>query len=149
LFSLGGACYPENHIECRDLEQDLDHLKLKVEGGLDFVITQLFFDNADYFSCVERARVHSIRVRIIPAMMPIISSAQIERSASTCDAKIPHSLNAKLEAVRRDTDTARSSGIDHATTQCHELRDREAPAIHLYTLNQSPATRVIFERLRE
>ena len=149
MSSLGGACYPKGHIECRDLEQDLDHLKLKVEAGLDFVITQLFFDNADYFSCVERACLHRVRVRIIPGIMPITNPAQIERFTSTYGAKIPHPLQAKREAVRGDTDAVRSTGIDHATTQCRTLLDRGAPGIHFYALNQTPATRVIFERLRE
>ncbi len=147
MFSLGGACYPEGHIECRDL----DHLKLKVEAGSDVVITQLFFDNADYFSCVERARAHGIRVPIIPGITPITNLAQIERLTSMCGAKIPRPLQAKLEAVRGDVDTVRriDTSIDHATTQFHELRDRGAPSIHFYTLNQSPAMRVILERLRE
>jgi methylenetetrahydrofolate reductase (NADPH) len=145
LFSLGSTCYPEGHIECRDP----DHLKLKVEAGLDVVITQLFFDNADCFSCVERVRAHGIRVPIIPGIIPITNLAQIERSTSMWDAKIPHPPQAKLGAVHGDADTLRSIGIDHATTQCHELLDQGAPGIRFYTLNQSPAMRVVLERLRK
>jgi methylenetetrahydrofolate reductase (NADPH) len=148
LFSLGGACYPEGHIECRDLEQDLEHLRLKVEAGLDFVITQLFFDNADYFSFVARARARGIRVPIIAGIMPITNLAQIQRFTLMCGAKIPEPLKAKLEAVRGNEEAVRSIGIDHATRQCRELLDYSAPGIHFYTLNQSPSTRAILERLR-
>jgi methylenetetrahydrofolate reductase (NADPH) len=146
--SLGGAGYPEGHVECRDLEQDLTHLKNKVEAGLDFVITQLFFNNANYFSFVERARACGVRVPIIPGIMPITNVAQIERFTAMCGARIPAPLTARLEAVRDDEEAVRMIGIDHATAQCRELLARGAPGIHFYTLNQSPATRAILERLR-
>jgi methylenetetrahydrofolate reductase (NADPH) len=147
-FSLGGACYPEGHVECRDLALDLEHLKTKVDAGLDFVITQLFFNNADYFTFVERARALDIQVPIIPGIMPVTNVAQIERFTSMCGAKIPDTLKARLERARDDEGAVRAIGIDHATAQCRELLDRGAPGIHFYTLNQSPATRAIFERLK-
>jgi methylenetetrahydrofolate reductase (NADPH) len=147
-FCLGGACYPEGHVECRDLDQDLLHLKRKVDCGLDFVITQLFFDNADYFAFVERARPRGVHVPIIPGIMPITNLAQIERFTAMCGARIPADLRSRLEQVRDDDEAVRAVGIEHATVQCRELLDRGAPGIHFYTLNQSTATRGIFERLR-
>lgn len=147
-FCLGGACYPEGHVECRDLDQDLLHLKRKVDCGLDFVITQLFFDNADYFAFVERARGRGVRVPIIPGIMPITNLAQIERFTAMCGARIPDDLRSRLTRVRDDDDAVRAVGIEHATLQCRELLARGAPGIHFYTLNQSTATRGIFERLR-
>lgn len=147
-FCLGGACYPEGHVECRDLEQDLTHLKHKIDCGLEFVITQLFFDNTDYFAFVTRARTRGVRVPIIPGIMPITNLAQIERFTAMCGAHIPSALQARLQSVRHDDEAVRAVGIDHATTQCRELLDRGAPGIHFYTLNQSSATRAIFERLR-
>ena len=146
-FSVGGAGYPEGHVECRDLELDLTHLKSKVEAGLDFVITQLFFDNADYFDFVARARRSGVTVPIIPGIMPITNLAQIERFTSMCGARIPAPLRARLERVRDDEAAVRRVGIEHATTQCRELLAYDAPGIHFYTLNQSPATRAIFEKL--
>jgi methylenetetrahydrofolate reductase (NADPH) len=146
-FSLGGACYPEGHLECRDRHQDLQHLKAKVDAGLDFVITQLFFDNEDYFAFVERARAAGVRVPIIPGIMPITNVTQIERFASMCGARIPAVLKERLEPARADEEAVRAIGIDHATEQCRGLLARGAPGIHFYTLNQSPATRAIFERL--
>jgi methylenetetrahydrofolate reductase (NADPH) len=147
-FSLGGAGYPEGHVECRDLALDLEHLKIKVDAGLDFVITQLFFDNADYFAFVGRARARGIRVPIIAGIMPVTNVAQIERFTSMCGARIPEELQDRLDRARNDEDAVRAIGIDHATAQCRELLDRGAPGIHFYTLNQSPATRAIFEHLK-
>jgi len=146
-FCIGGAAYPEGHVECRDLERGLTHLKAKVDAGLDFVITQLFFDNADYFAFVDRARARGIRVPIIPGIMPITNVAQIERFTSMCGAHIPLDLKQRLDAVRSDEAAVRALGIAHATTQCGELLARGAPGIHFYTLNQSPATRAIFAAL--
>lgn len=146
-FSLGGAGYPEGHIECPDRELDLAHLKYKVDCGLEFVITQLFFDNADYFAFVERARARGVRVPIIPGIMPITNLGQVERFTSMCGARIPNDLKERLERVRDSDEDVRAIGIEHATVQCRELLAGGAPGIHFYTLNQSPATRAIFERL--
>jgi len=147
-LSVGGACYPEGHVECRDLERSLAHLKIKVDAGVDFVVTQLFFDNTDYFAFVARARAAGIVVPIIPGIMPITNLAQIERFTSMCGARIPAGLRARLEQVREDDAGVRAVGVDHATQQCRELLERGAPGIHFYTLNQSPATRAIFARLQ-
>jgi methylenetetrahydrofolate reductase (NADPH) len=147
-FCLGGAGYPEGHVECRDLDQDLMHLKHKVDCGLQFVITQLFFDNADYFAFVTRARARGVGVPIIPGIMPITNLAQIERFTAMCGARIPDALRCRLQGARHEDEAVRAIGIDHATAQCRELLERGAPGIHFYTLNQSTATRAIFERLR-
>lgn len=147
-FSVAAACYPEGHVECRDRDHDLAHLKLKVDAGVDFLITQLFFDNADYFAFVERTRRVGIRVPVIPGIMPVTNLAQIERFTSMCGAHIPTSLRRRLEAARDDEGAVRSIGIEYATEQCRDLLQRGAPGIHFYTLNQSPATRAIFERLK-
>jgi methylenetetrahydrofolate reductase (NADPH) len=147
-FSIGAACYPEGHVECCDLETDLTHFIVKINAGVDFVITQLFFDNADYFAFVERARARGVQAPIIPGIMPITNVAQIERFTSMCGARIPVELQARLNSVRDDEVRVRAVGIEHATTQCRDLLQRGAPGIHFYTLNQSPATRAIFERLQ-
>ncbi len=147
-LALGGAGYPEGHVECRDLDLDLLHLKAKVECGLDFVITQLFFDNAAYFAFVGRARAAGIQVPIIPGIMPITNLAQIQRFTSLCGASIPQALQARLERAGDDPAAVSAIGIEHATLQCRELLERGAPGIHFYTLNQSPATSAICERLR-
>ena len=147
-FCLGGAGYPEGHIECRDLTLDLEHLRQKVAAGVDFVITQLFFDNADYFSFVDRCRRVGIPVPIIPGIMPIINVAQIERITKMCGSRIPDDLRARLYAVQDDQEAVRTIGVEHATRQCRELLEGGAPGIHFYTLNQSPATVAILAELK-
>ncbi len=148
-FSIGVAGYPEGHQECADQELDLQHLKQKVDCGADFVVTQLFFRNADYFSFVERARAVGIRCRIVPGIMPALSWPQIQRMAERCGASIPADLAAALQAAGDDRARSERAGIDWATAQCEDLLVRGSPGIHLYTLNQSRATEEIFARLRE
>jgi methylenetetrahydrofolate reductase (NADPH) len=145
---LVGAGHPEGHPECRDLELGIEHLKLKVDAGLDLVITQLFYDNADYFAFVARARRVGIRVPLIPGIMPITNVPQIERITQLSGNQIPASLRAELERVRDDEEAALAVGVAYATRQCAELLRAGAPGIHFYTLNKSPATRAIFENLR-
>jgi methylenetetrahydrofolate reductase (NADPH) len=147
-FCLGGACYPEGHVECRDLTQDLAHLKRKVDAGLDFVITQLFFDNSYFFDFVERARAAGIAVPILAGIMPITNVSQIERFTSMCGARIPAELGARLNGARDDEGAAVEIGIEHATAQCRELLLGGVDGIHFYTLNKSTATRAVLERLR-
>ncbi len=148
-FSIGVAGYPEGHQECSDAARDLDHLKAKVESGADFVVTQLFFANDDYFSFVARARSIGIACRIIPGVMPALSWPQIQRMAKLCGASIPAALARNLEAAGEDRARSERVGIDWAMAQCEELLRRGAPGIHLYTLNQSRAAEEIFAHLRE
>ena len=147
-FCLGGACYPEGHVECRDRGIDLANLVRKVDAGLEFVITQLFFDNRDYFDFVRRARTAGVRVPIVPGIMPITNLAQIERFTRMCGAAIPAELTGRLEEVREDEDAVRRIGVHHAVLQCRELIAGGAPGIHFYTLNQSSATRAILREIR-
>jgi len=147
-FCIGGAGYPEGHVECPDRDADLAHLVAKVDAGLDFVITQLFFDNRDYFAFVARARRAGIRVPIVPGLMPITNLAQIERFTRMCGARIPADLTSALDRVRDDEEAVRRIGIEHATAQSRELIEKGAPGIHFYTLNQSPATRAILRAIR-
>lgn len=148
-FCLAGACYPEGHIESSDLEEDLKHLKHKIDCGLDFVITQLFFDNAVFFDFVRRARSAGISVPILAGIMPITNVAQIERFTSLCGASLPAELRAELDRRRDDEAAVVAAGIEHATRQCRELLEWGVDGIHFYTLNRSTATRAVLERLRD
>ena len=147
-FTLGGACYPEGHIENPSRDDDLQRLKAKVDAGAEFLITQLFFDNAFYFDFVARARAAGITVPIIPGIMPITNGEQIERFTRLCGATIPMRLRLELERRRDDHDAVLELGVAHATVQCVELLGRGAPGIHFYTLNRSRATRMILTALR-
>jgi methylenetetrahydrofolate reductase (NADPH) len=147
-FCVGAAAYPEGHVECRELSRDLAHLKGKVDAGVDFLVTQLFFDNACYFGFVERARAAGIAVPVIPGIMPFTNVEQIERFTAMCGASIPPPLRAAMQARREDPDGARELGVAYASLQCADLLRRGAPGIHFYTLNRSPSTRAIVAALR-
>ena len=147
-FCLGAAAYPEGHVETRDLALDLANLKMKVEAGVDFLVTQLFFENARYFGFVERARAAGVTVPIIPGIMPFTNVEQVERFTAMCGASIPPPLRAAMEVRREDPDGARELGVAYASLQCADLLRRGAPGIHFYTLNRSPSTRAIVAALR-
>lgn len=146
-FCLAGACYPQKHPEASDPDADLEHLAQKVRAGAEVLISQLFFDNEDYFRFVARARQAGISIPIIPGIWPITNLAQIKRITGMCGATIPQALLAKLEAAG-DPALVQAVGVEHAYRQCRELVERGAPGIHFYTLNRSPATREILDRLR-
>ncbi len=147
-FSIGGACYPEGHIENPSRDDDLARLKQKVDAGAEFLITQLFFDNAFYFDFVARARAIGIGVPIVPGIMPITNFDQIERFARMCGATLPMRLRLELERRRDDPEAILQLGVAHAAVQCTELLQRGAPGIHFYTLNRSRASRMIFAALQ-
>jgi methylenetetrahydrofolate reductase (NADPH) len=148
-FSIGVAGYPEPHPECSDRDLDLQHLKEKVDCGADFVTTQLFFDNKDYFDFCRRARAIGIPLRIIPGIWPITNYKQIQRVAQMCGATLPEELRQRLEPVAEDQQAVFEVGIEWASRQCEELLAGGAPGIHFYTMNRSHATQRIFEHLRE
>ncbi len=141
---LGGACYPEKHPECGNPAVDLMNLKRKVDAGLDFVITQLFFENRHYLEFVERAKRAGIKVPIIPGLMPITNASQAERFGAT----IPFDLAEELDRRRDDPRAVMELGVAHATAQSIELLEHGAPGIHFYTLNRSTATREIYTALK-
>jgi len=147
-FAIGAACFPETHIHATSPEDDLRHLKAKVDAGADFLITQLFFDNATYFDFVDRARSIGIDVPIVPGVLPITNIAQLERITSMCGATIPAGLMAELDARAEDPDAVLQLGVAYATLQCSELLAAGAPGIHFYTLNRSSATRAILSALK-
>ena len=145
---LAGAGYPEGHPQCRDLDRDMEHLVTKVKAGIDFIITQLFFDNRHYFNYVARSRRAGITIPIIPGIMPITDAAQIERITRMCGASMPPLLLSELDRRRGDPVATMQLGLAQATAQCIGLIAGGAPGIHFYTLNQSPATRMILTALR-
>ncbi|RTH02636.1 methylenetetrahydrofolate reductase [NAD(P)H] [Thermus scotoductus] len=145
--SVGGAAYPEGHPESESLEADLRHFKAKVEAGLDFAITQLFFNNAHYFGFLERARRMGIEIPILPGIMPITSYPQLRRFTEVCGASIPGPLLSRLERYQEDPKAILEIGVEHATRQVAELLEAGVEGVHFYTLNRSPATRRVLERL--
>jgi methylenetetrahydrofolate reductase (NADPH) len=147
-FCLGSACYPEGHIEAPSKYADLHNLKRKVDAGLDFAITQLFFDNRLYFDFVDRCRSAGITIPIIPGIMPITDVGQIERFTKMCGATIPPKLMAELDKRRTEPERVHELGVAHATIQALGLIQGGAPGVHFYTLNKSTATREIMTAIR-
>ena len=145
---LGGACYPEGHPEAPSREKDLENLKRKVDAGVDFLITQLFFDNADFLAFRERAHRAGIHVPILAGLMPILSVKQIKRFTQMCGATIPKELLKRIEAVEDDAEAVRQIGMYHATEQCRGLLQENVAGIHFYTLNRSTATRAIYQLIQ-
>lgn len=146
-FCVGAAAYPEVHPEAVDADADLANAVRKVEGGAEFLITQLFFDNEAYFAFVERARSAGIVVPIVPGIMPITNYKQLARMTAMCGATIPARLRAELERRSEEPEAVAELGVAFATLQCADLLTRGAPGIHFYTLNRSPATRAVVSAL--
>jgi methylenetetrahydrofolate reductase (NADPH) len=147
-LSIGGACFPEVHPEAPDLAHDLRFLKEKVDMGVSFLVTQLFFDNELYFRFVDEARAAGIEVPILPGIMPITDLKQIKTITGMCGATIPQKLLEALEWRSHDPEAVLQLGVSSATLQCAELLARGAPGIHFYTLNRSHATRAILSALK-
>ena len=140
-LGLGGACYPEKHHEAASLEADIEHLKLKVDAGVEFLITQLFFDNDKYWRFVEEIRAEGIAVPVVPGIMPVLSLTNLQRIASLSPGtSIPSELEDALRAAGDDDDASLAAGVRFAAKQCRELLANGAPGIHFYTLNRSKAT---------
>ncbi len=147
-FCLGGACYPEGHPEASSRDADLENLKRKVDAGVDFLITQLFFHNDDFFRFRDRAVAAGIRVPILAGIMPILNVKQVKRFTVMCGASIPAALLADIEAVEDDPEAVRQLGTYHATRQCEGLLANGVAGLHFYTLNRSTATRAICQTIR-
>lgn len=147
-FCLGVGGYPEKHPEAPDMETDLANLRTKVAAGSDFITTQLFFDNADYFQYVGRCRDLNISIPIIPGIMPAISHSQVTRFCGFCQATLPKELEERLAAVADDEVASQKVGVDWAFEQIRSLLEGGAPGVHLYILNRSGAAVTLTERLR-
>ena len=148
-FSIGTAGFPEGHIHCTEGKLvDWERLANKVKCGADFVITQLFFDNADYFEMVDHLRSkHDVQVPIVPGVLPIVSAGLIKRFTQLCGARLPDTLVQELEARAEDDAAVKEFGIEFATKQIRELLDRGAPGVHFYTLNKAYSTKRIMENV--
>lgn len=147
-FCVAVAGYPEGHPEAPDRETDWDRLAEKVRAGGDLVITQLFFDNEDFFRFEKRMREKGVSVPIIPGIMPITNYGQIVRFTQICGAKIPERIVRDLTPVQDDPEAVYAYGVEHAVRQCEELMRRGAPGLHFYTLNKSKATKDIIQNLK-
>lgn len=135
-FCIGVAGYPEFHIEAPSLAADINHLKKKIDAGADFVITQLFYDNTDFYRFRDYATKAGIDIPIIPGIFPIFSYRQIQKIASLCGARIPDSLHEKICVARNRDDIVEQYGIEYATEQSEDLLRNGVPGLHFYSMNR-------------
>lgn len=149
-FSIGVAGFPEGHIACQaGKHADWNFLKQKIDAGADFVLTQLFFDNADFYEFRDHLTEKlGVNVPIVPGIISILSASQIKKFTALCGAKIPPALAEQLDKIGTDDEAAAEFGIDYASKQCADLLRNGAPGIHFYTLNKAQSTVRILRNLR-
>lgn len=145
-FSYGMACYPEKHEEAPNMESDIHFLKMKVDNGADYLITQMFYDNEKYFSFVDRCRAEGINVPIIPGIKPLYRRQQLTVLPKVFRTEIPESLASLIRECKTDAE-AKEIGIDWCIKQCEELMDRGVPGIHFYTMGISDGVARIADKL--
>lgn len=148
-FSIGTAGFPEGHIAQKAGKLvDWGYLRDKIQAGADFVVTQLFFDNADYFAFRDHLTARlGVTVPLIPGVLPVLTRSQTRRFVALCGARLPAPFLERLDAFGDDDDAVTRFGIDYATQQCMELLREGAPGIHFYTLNKARSTAEIAQRL--
>jgi methylenetetrahydrofolate reductase (NADPH) len=146
-FSVAVAGFPEVHPRAVSRDSDLRFLKEKVDAGAAAIITQLFFDNDDYFRFVEDLRKLGVKVPIVPGVLPVLSAPQVRRFTSLCCSKIPPKLGRDLVKVENNDDAAVEMGIDYATRQCEGLIKFGVQGLHFYSLNKSHSIQSICKNL--
>ena len=146
-FGIGAACSTEKHPESPDLEHEFRYMKLKVDAGADFLITQLFFDNRFYFDLVARARAGGIKVPIVPGLMPVPSRRSLALMTAMSGATVPARLQAAIDEAEND-EAIRVLGVEHCVRQCAELLESGVPGLHFYTFNRARGPIEILAALR-
>ncbi|NIO15682.1 MAG: methylenetetrahydrofolate reductase [NAD(P)H] [Deltaproteobacteria bacterium] len=144
-FSIGVAGYPEGHIEAVSIEKDLEYLKMKVDAGAHFIITQLFFENSYFYEFINRAAQQRIAVPIIPGLMPIVNIKQVKKFTDMCGATVPDRIMADMQD--KDSADMLKTGVDYAISQCRELLEFGVDGLHFYTLNRNTATEQILNEI--
>lgn len=145
-FCVGSAGYPEKHMDAPNMESDLKFLKRKVEAGAEFIITQMFFDNAAYFSFVSKCREAGINVPIIPGIKPLSTRKQMYVLPKTFNIQIPFELTNAIDACKNDADV-KKIGVEWTAAQCKELMAAGVPVLHFYTMGKSELTKSICEKI--
>ena len=146
-FCIGGACYPEGHVECEHKEKDIAFLKEKVDAGCDFLTTQMFFDNNVYYNFLYRVLAAGITVPVIPGIMPVINARQIKRSCELSNTVLPPRFKAIADKFSEDPAAMEQAGVAYATEQIIDLIANGVKYIHLYTMNRPETAEKIFQNL--
>lgn len=144
-FDIGGACYPECHPECENIENDIDNLKNKVDCGVDFLITQLFYDNDTFYSFLEKARNKGIYAPVFAGIMPITNIKQIDRIISLSGTKLPDEVKIFLEKYSDKPEELEKAGLEFAIKQINDLLSNGVNGIHIYTMNKPYVARTVLK----
>lgn len=147
FFSIGVAGFPEGHIHCPDKETDTKHLRIKIEHGGEFIITQLFFDNEVYSEYLQRLRNADVNVRVLPGILPITSYEGLLKFCGICGATVTREVHDIFRPISGDDKATAEAGIEFAVRQCRDLLRRGAPGLHFFTLNKTEPVREIWRRL--
>jgi len=148
-FCLGVAGYPEGHTEVLSKMEDIQNLKRKIQSGGDFIVTQLFFDNQDYFRYVEQLRSVGVSNPVQPGIWLLTDYVQIEKICHLSGAKYPAVLRDKIEPIKENKEKVAQAGIEYAVDQCDELLRKGAPGVHFYVMNKSHSVREVIKRLND
>ena len=144
-FSIAAACYPEVHQEAADLKEDIAHLKIKVEKGVDFLITQLFYDNDTFFYFLEEVRKAGIEIPVLPGLMPVTSAGQLQNIVRMSGTKIPKDLSDRIEKYRDNPADLKKAGLDYTKNQMEALLAHGVDGIHLYSMNKVEIAKAVYE----
>ena len=148
-FCIGGACYPEGHIECANKREDMRHLKDKVDAGLSFLTTQLFFNNDVFYNFLYRAREAGIQIPIIAGIMPITNARQLSRSVAMSGTDVPQRFRAIVDYFGENPAAMKQAGVIYATEQIIDLVANGIRHIHVYTMNKPDVAANIMANLSE
>lgn len=147
-FGIAVAGFPEGHLLCPDRTKDAQYLRMKIDNGADFVITQLFFNNQDYFNYVKRLRAIGVHARVVPGILPITDYDSLLRFASTCGATVTEEIHKIFAPIKEDKEKTLKTGIEFAIRQCQELLKGDAPGLHFYALNKVHPVEEIWKAVR-
>ena len=149
FFSIGVAGFPEGHVDCPDKATDTKYLKIKIDSGGEFVLTQLFFDNKDYFEYLERVKKADINVRILPGIITITNYQTLLRFCKTCGATIPQKVHDIFKPLDGDKEATYKAGVKFAVEQCNDLLAGGAPGLHFYSLNKVEPTKEVLSKIKK
>ena len=148
-FCIGGACYPEGHPEAATMEEDLQHLKEKVEAGCDYLTTQMFFDNNTYYRFLYKALAKGINVPVVPGIMPVTNAAQVKRTISLTGNLVPAKFLSIVDRFGSNPEAMKQAGIAYATEQIIDLIANGVNHIHIYSMNKPDVAGAIMDNLSE
>lgn len=148
-FCIGGACYPDGHVECAHKDDDIKNLKRKVDAGVDFLTTQMFFDNAEFFNFLYRLREQDIRVPVLAGIMPITNQKQLGRSVALSGTTVPTRFKEIVDKFGEHPEAMKQAGIIYATEQIIDLIANDVKHIHVYSMNKPDVAEAIQRNLSE